>query len=89
MNTKKVFMDLWKQERDAAIKSQDVETFKAFYAKWRKRGIYYLPIPNNAVLEVSLRKMLYHLKNATQEEKDAAEKWLHERGFTTDLGRGA
>lgn len=86
MNTVKELMKIWKQERDAAFRSQDVETFKEFYTKWQARGFYRLPLPTNEkVIEVSLRKALYHMKGATQEEKDTAAKWLHERGFTTDL----
>ena len=86
MNTVKELMKIWKQERDAAFRSQDVETFKEFYKKWQARGFYRLPLPaNDKVIEISLRKCLYHMKGATQAEKDAAAKWLHDHGCDTDL----
>lgn len=75
---------IWKAERDKAIKSQDVDTFKAFYNKWKKRGFYELELPNDIVLEITLRKMLYNLKGATPQEKATAAKWLTEHGFTAE-----
>lgn len=76
---------IWKAERDKAIKSQDVDTFKAFYNKWKKRGFYELQLPNDIVLEITLRKMLYNLKSATTQEKADAAKWLQERGLSTEM----
>ncbi len=76
---------IWKAERNKAIKSQDVDTFKAFYNKWKKRGFYELELPNDMVLEITLRKMLYNLKDATPQEKANAAKWLQERGLSTEM----
>ena len=76
---------MWKMERIIAIKSQDVDTFKAFYNKWKARGFYELELPNDMVLEVSLRKMLYNLKGASPQEKATAKKWLTEHGCSTDM----
>lgn len=84
--TKKDWLKIWVQERDEAIRTQDVETFKAFYEKWRNRGFYQMPLLSDEVIEVSLRKMLYNIKNATDEEKAEAKKWLAECGFSTDIG---
>lgn len=75
---------IWKAERDKAIKSQDVDTFKAFYYKWKKRGFYELELPSDITLEIALRKMLYNLKSATTQEKATAKKWLTEHGCRTD-----
>ena len=86
MTTKRKWLEIWLKERNEALRSQDVEQFKAFYERWKARGFYALNLPPDNVIEVSLRKMLYNLKNATEEEKTEAEKWLTERGFTTDLG---
>lgn len=83
--TKKQWLALWLAERDQVIRTQDIERFKAFYKKWKARGIYTLDLPRDEVIEVSLRKMLYNLKNATAEEKATAEKWLKDRGLSTDL----
>ena len=76
---------IWKAERDKAIKSQDIDTYKAFYNKWKQRGFYEFDLPNDIVLEVALRKMLYHLESATTQEKAIAKKWLTEHGYSTDL----
>lgn len=85
MNMKQ-WIKLWCEERDEVIKKQNVEEFKAFYSKWKARGIYEIELPlNDMVLEITLRKMLYHLKSATKEEKAEAEKWLTERGCSTDM----
>ena len=84
MNMTKMFA-LWKNERDVAIKSQDVEKFKAFYQRWKAKGFYTEKLPSDIVLEVSLRKMLYNLNNSTPEEKETAKKWLEERGCTTEM----
>ena len=84
MNFKK-WKDIWIKERDEAVRTQDVEQFKAFYKKWRARGFYKMPLPSDEVIEISLRKMLYHLADVTEEEKAEAEKWLKERGYSTDM----
>lgn len=83
--TKKKWIELWQKERDEVVKAQDVERFKAFYQKWQARGIYALKLPADNVIEISLRKCLYNLKSATEEEKAEAEKWLTDRGFDTKM----
>lgn len=76
---------LWINERNVAIKSQDVEKFKAFYQRWKAKGFYTENLPSDIVIEVSLRKMLYNLNNATPEEKEKAKEWLEDRGCTTEM----
>lgn len=56
MNFKK-WVAIWKNELDAVIRKQSVETFKAFYKKWQNRGIYQMEIPSDNVIELSLRKV--------------------------------
>lgn len=76
-------MNLMKQfvkERDKAIRSLDVETFKRFYKKWYYMGYYRLPLPADNVIEISMRKMLCEIQSATEEEKKEAEKWLIDHG---------
>ena len=82
----KKWKDIWIKERDEAVRTQDIEQFKAFYKKWTERGFYRNGLPSDEVIEISLRKMLYHLGNATEEEKAYAEKWLKEHGSSTSLG---
>lgn len=78
-------MELWKKERDEAIKTLDVKKFKAFHRKWKLKGFYNGPLPNDAVIEVSLYKMLYNIKSATDEEKSEAKEWLESKGFSTEM----
>lgn len=75
---------IWMRERDAAVRTQDVETFKAFYLKWARRGIYDMHMPADKVIEISMRKMLYHMASATEAEKAEAKTWLETHG-STDL----
>ena len=82
---KKQWHDLWLKERDEVIRALDVEKFKEFYVKWQARGLYKMPLPSDEVIELSLRKMLHHLGNATEEEKTYAENWLHDHGSSTML----
>lgn len=83
MNDKQ--MKQWVKERDEAIKSYDVEKFKAFYRKWQRLGVYRNTLPPDKVIEVSMRKMLCHIQSATKDEVIEAKAWLHLRGYTEDL----
>ena len=76
---------IWKKEFDLAVKSQDLNTFKKFYEKWKKRGFYEFDLPADKVVEVGMRKMLYNLNSATEQEKTTAKKWLTEHGYSTDM----
>lgn len=76
----------YNKERDKAVKSLNVAEFRKFYKKWQERGFYQVSLPDNdAVVEVTMRKMLFHINSATEQEKADAEKWLIEHGLTTDL----
>lgn len=73
------------RDRDKAVKEAcrtgNLESFKAFYEKYKKRGVYKFPLPSDEVLEISLRKMLINTASATIDEKAEAVKWLIERGY--------
>ena len=73
------------RDRDKAVKEAcrtgDLENFKAFYEKYKKRGLYKLPLPPDEALEISVREMLCYTASATNEEKAEAYKWLIERGY--------
>lgn len=72
----------WVKERDEAVLSYDVERFRAFYEKWKGRGVYQLDLPeNNVVIEVSMRNMVGMMASATPEQKEEAKQWLLERGY--------
>ena len=75
------------KERDEAMKSYDVQKFREFYVKWMFKGAYDLPLPiNDKVIEIMMRKCVYHMKNSTIKERLEAKRWLEERGCTIELG---
>lgn len=74
-------INAWKQERDAVVKTYDIERFKKFYEKWTKKGFYNLELPPDSVLEVSLRYMVLNMDSATEQEKEEARWWLARRGI--------
>lgn len=71
----------WLKERDEAIYSFDVETFKSFYNKWLKLGIYTNPLPDDRVIEISMRKMVTGLANPREDKLKEAVAWLSEHGY--------
>ena len=72
----------WAQERDKAALSYDVERFRAFYEKWKARGVYQIDLPDNdLVIEVTMRMMVGIMASATVEQKKEANQWLFERGY--------
>ncbi len=77
------------RDRDKAVREAcrtgNLENFKAFYEKYKKRGLYKLPLPSDEVLEISLRKMLCNMASATNEEYAEAYKWLIEHGSNTSI----
>lgn len=77
------------KERDeavkTAIKADDLRVFKSFYARWKAKGIYQIGLPSDEVLWRTLYKCLYHTKDATDEEKAMAERWLIAHGSSTKV----
>lgn len=80
-------LELWLKERDAVAKSYDVSEFKKFYKKWQDVGLYSptVGLPRDEVIEISMRKMVFNMASATPDEKAEAEKWLTDRGYTTEV----
>jgi len=83
----KSLFDGWLKERDEVVKSYDIDAFKAFWHKWQKKGLYnkQMPLPQDEVIEISMRKMVFNMASATEDEKKEAQTWLHERGCSTEL----
>lgn len=71
----------WRVERDKALLAFDVDTFKEFYEKWRKLGVYSEPLPSDKVIEISIRKCVCEIIGAPKDKKEQAKKWLEERGY--------
>ena len=56
--------------------------------EWKKAGVYdeNLKMPSDEVIEIAMRKGVYHMNSATPEEKAEAKRWLIEHGSNTDVG---
>ncbi len=75
----------WRKDRDKAVRSLNVSTFKKMYYKYKRVGIYQLELPDDYIIEISMRKMLYHLPGASEHEKRMAADWLKIHGCTTEM----
>lgn len=76
----------WEKERDEASISCDVKKFRKFYSKWLAIGMYAKELPkDDRVVEIMMRKMVYHIKSSTEEQKQSAKEWLLAHGCTTSL----
>lgn len=53
--TNKQWLKLFNEERDAAIKTQDIVQYKMFYYKWKARNIFLLELPSDEILEKLLK----------------------------------
>lgn len=65
-------------ERNAAVLSLDLATFKAFANK------YGVDI-SDRVLEITMYKMAYNIESFPPETKKKAADWLKEHGYSTNL----
>ena len=73
----KDLMEQWVKERDEAALSFDVETFRTFYEKWKRRGFYAIKLPDNDyVIEIAIRKMILGIANPPEDKKQEAIDWL-------------
>ena len=86
MNDLERYIKQFNKERDKAAISYDVKTFRAFYDKWAKLGAYDVPLPaSDVVIEIIMRKMVYHSNGFSSLQKHEAAKWLSDHGCTTSL----
>ena len=69
----------WNKDRVTALRSLDVEKMKAFLKKYDSTA----KIPSDAVLEITMRKTLFNTFGVSIEEREAAARWLKERGYNT------
>ena len=71
----------YNKDRDKAVLSLDVETFKEFCRKWNN------PIPpTDRIIEITMRKMACHITALPEDFKAEAKKWLEDRGFDDSIG---
>ena len=82
---------LYAIERDIAvvesIKTDSVEPFKAFIAKYQGKGFFpdCFEVPSDEVLEISIRQMCLHCVGIEPEIKGKAVDWLTSRGYHLDF----
>lgn len=70
------------KERDEAVKTMDTEVMKAFIRKYSPECF---EMPEDYVLEVTMRKMAVHSTNLDVNTRVEAFRWLLERGFDFSL----
>lgn len=74
------------KERDEATLSMDVDTFRAFYQRWKAKGVYTRPLPDNDyIIEIAIREAVCALANPPADKLKEAKKWLKERGFAEEI----
>lgn len=71
----------WLRERNEAVGSLDIKTFKAFYRKWQKTGVYTKALPTDKVAEIAMHQMAVEIISLPAEVREKAKQWLLERGY--------
>ena len=74
----------WQKERDEVVKTYDVEKFRNFYRKYQILGVYpaEFNLPKDESIQITMHKMVYHMRYATPKEKADAAKWLKDHGIS-------
>lgn len=73
------------RDRDKAVATFDIETFKRFFAKYKAKGIYNIDLPDDKIIEITMRKMAVHSTGLPIEVRMEAAEWLTDRGYSTSL----
>lgn len=68
--------------RDEAVKSMDLDKFKAFITRTTPDGF---TMPSDEVLQITMRKMAVHITNLDVETRVNAFRWLLEHGYDFSL----
>lgn len=68
--------------RDEAVKSMDIDKFKAFITKTTPDGF---TMPSDEVLKITMRKMAVHITSLDVETRVNAFRWLLEHGYDFTL----
>lgn len=70
------------KERDEAVLTFDVPTFRRFYKRWADKGVYDRRLlPPDNVVEISLRQMVIGMANPPKDKLEEAKAWLRARGY--------
>lgn len=70
------------EERDKAVASMDLDTFKAFARKYAPECY---ELPSDQTLEIAMRKMAVHSTGIDIDTRVNAFRWLLERGYDFNL----
>lgn len=82
MNAKKCDrLGKWLDERDAAVKSMDVNVFREWAKKQRPNDVP----DDDRVIEITMRKMAVHITSLDIDTRVNAFRWLLENGYDFDL----
>lgn len=71
----------WLKERNEAVASLDLKTFKAFYRKWQKAGVYTKALPTDKAVELAMYMMAVEIISLPAEVREKAKQRLLERGY--------
>ena len=44
------------RDRDKAVATFDIETFKKFFTKYKAKGVYNIDLPDDKIIEITMRK---------------------------------
>lgn len=77
----------WQKECDEVVKTYDVEKFRNFYRKYQILGVYpaEFNLPKDESIQITMHKMVYHMKSATAKEKAEAKAWLKAHKSDTNI----
>lgn len=75
-------------EMREAVFTLELDMFKEFFVKW---GILFglfnmFSIPTDDIIEITMYKLACNMPDAPAPVKEAAECWLKEHDYSTDLG---
>lgn len=70
------------KDRDEAVRSMDIDTFKAFINK--HKPVFASDI-SDEVIEITMRKMAVHITSIDIDTRVNAFRWLLEHGYDFDL----
>lgn len=74
------------RDRDKAVATFDIETFKKFFTKYKAKGVYNIDLPSDdKVIEITMRKMAVNSTGLPPKVRAEAAEWLTDRGYSTSL----
>lgn len=82
-----VFVSERNEAVESVVRGEDISVFKDFVNKWQDKGYYppYLVLPDDNVLEASVRKMCIYIDSFSEDLKNEARYWLITHGYTTEI----